>query len=73
MISLDEEAARMLRRIMDDVLTDSRFITQSTVSAIQIAEHIWRRAAAGERDFATIKQSILTLLDARRTAAGRCP
>jgi hypothetical protein len=64
-MSLDEEEARMLRRILDDVLTDPRFITQSSVSALQIAEHVWRRAALGHRDFATIKQSTLTLLDAR--------
>jgi hypothetical protein len=53
----------MLRRILDDVLTDPRFIAQSSVSALQIAEHVWRRAALGHRDFATIKQSTLTLLD----------
>ena len=65
-MSLDKEEARMLRRILDDVLTDPRFITQSSVSALQIAEHVWRRAALGYRDFATIKQSTLTLPDARR-------
>jgi len=33
-MSLDKEEARMLRRILDDVLTDPRFITQSSVSAL---------------------------------------
>jgi hypothetical protein len=56
---LDEAMTVMLRRILDDVLSDSRFITQTSISAFQVAEYIWRQTLMGERDFDRIKQSAL--------------
>ncbi len=59
---LDEMNAQMLRRVLDQVLTDPQFHTQTSVSAVQVAEHIWRQAAIGVRDFDRIKHSALSLL-----------
>jgi hypothetical protein len=62
---LDEATTAMLRRVLDDVLSDSRFITQTSVSAFQVAEHIWRQTLMGERDFDRIKQSALARVQYR--------
>ena len=59
---LDEANARRLRRILDNVLADPRFNAQTSVSAVQVAEHIWRQAAIGVRDFDRIEYSALSLL-----------
>ncbi|HET7493597.1 MAG TPA: hypothetical protein VFK01_17130 [Bradyrhizobium sp.] len=59
---LDEASAQMLRRGLDCVLTDPRFNAQISVSAVQVAEHIWRQAAMGVRDFDQMKYSALSLL-----------
>ena len=59
---LDGANAEMLRRVLDQVLTDPRFNAQTSVSAVQVAEHIWRQAAIGVRDFDRIKCSALSLL-----------
>jgi hypothetical protein len=56
---LDEATTVMLRRILDDVLSDSRFITQTSISAFQVAEYIWGQTLMGERDFDRIKQLAL--------------
>jgi len=56
---LDQPSTRMLRRVLDDVLTDQKFTGQSAVSAIQVAEHVWRQAAKGELDFDRLKLSAL--------------
>jgi hypothetical protein len=61
--SLDEANTEMLRRVLDDVLTDPEFNTQASVSAFQVAEHIWRQAAIGVPDFDRIKYSALSLLN----------
>ena len=61
--SLDEANTEMLCRVFDDVLTDPEFNTQASVSAFQVAEHIWRQAAIGVPDFDRIKYSALSLLN----------
>ena len=61
--SLDDAITEMLRRVLDDVLTDSEFNTQASVSAFQVAEHIWRKAAIGVPDFDRKKYSTLSLLN----------
>lgn len=53
----------MLRRVLDDVLTDPQFTTQTAVSAFQVAEHIWSQAAMGERDFDRIRYSALVIVN----------
>jgi hypothetical protein len=59
---LDEANTKMLRRVLDHVLTDPQFHAQTSVSAVQVAEHIWRQAEIGVRDFDRIKYSALSLL-----------
>jgi hypothetical protein len=60
---LDDANTTMLRRVLDDVLTDPQFTTQTAVSAFQVAEHIWRQAAMGERDFDRIRYSALVMVN----------
>jgi hypothetical protein len=55
-------AAEMLRQVLDQVLVDPRFNAQTSVSAIEVAEHIWRQAAIGVQDFEQIRYSALLLL-----------
>ena len=61
--SLDATNTEILRRILDDVLTDPEFNAQTSVSAFQVAEHIWRQFTAGVRDFDRIKSSAVSLLN----------
>jgi hypothetical protein len=47
----------LLRRVLDDVLSDRRFAFQNAISAIELAEHIVSQAAGGERDVSCLKQA----------------
>jgi hypothetical protein len=58
----DEATLAVLRRALDDVLTDPRFFESRSVSALEIAEHILALAARGERDLLRIKASALKYL-----------
>jgi hypothetical protein len=58
----DEATLAVLRRALDDVLTDPRFLESRSVSALEIAEHILALAARGERDLQRIKASALKYL-----------
>jgi hypothetical protein len=51
-----------LRRALDDVVADRRFIRQRSTSALEIAEHLLAQAAAGERDLDRLKASALAKL-----------
>jgi hypothetical protein len=62
---LDQANTRMLRQVLDDSFTDPKFTGQTAISALQIAEHIWRQAALGERDFGRIKYSALVVVNSR--------
>jgi len=44
------QAISLLRGVLDDVLSDRRFLIQNSISAIELAEHILTMARAGERD-----------------------
>jgi hypothetical protein len=59
---LDETNAEMLRRVLDCVLADPRFNAQNSISAVQVAEHIWRLAEMDVQDFDRMKYSALSLL-----------
>ena len=52
----------VLRRALDDVVADRRFIRQRSTSALEIAEHLLAQAAAGERDLDRLKASALAKL-----------
>jgi hypothetical protein len=58
----DAETIAILRRALDDVFNDPRFVHQKSTSALQIAEHLLARAAAGERNFDRLKASALNKL-----------
>jgi UDP:flavonoid glycosyltransferase YjiC (YdhE family) len=47
----------LLRRALDEVIADRRFRERKSGSAIELAEHILARAAAGERDIERLKAS----------------
>jgi len=46
----DPSTIEVLRRALDDVLTDRRFSHQRSASALEIAEHLLAQAASGERE-----------------------
>jgi hypothetical protein len=62
----DSATLTVLRRALDDVLIDQRFLESHSVSALEIAEHILAQAARGERDLQRIKASALAYLVNRR-------
>jgi hypothetical protein len=51
----DAETIAVLRRALDDVFTDPRFLGRRSTSTLQIAEHLLAQAAAGERDLDRLK------------------
>jgi hypothetical protein len=62
-LTLSKANVELLRRILDDVLTGPEFNSQTSVSAFQLAEHLWRQASIGGLDFDRIKYSALSLVD----------
>jgi len=68
-LTLSKANVELLRRILDDVLTDPEFNTQTSVSAFQLAEHLWRQASIGVPDFDRIKYSALSLVNSSFTPA----
>jgi len=67
-MSYDPSTIATLRRALDEVLFDERFYRRKSVSALEIAEHLLGRAAAGERDLERLKASAFErlLADAER-------
>jgi hypothetical protein len=59
----DAATIAVLRRALDDVFADQRFIGQRSTSALEIAEHLLAQAAAGERDLDRLKASALAKLN----------
>ena len=59
----DAATIAVLRRALDDVFADQRFICQRSTSALEIAEHLLAQAAAGERDLDRLKASALAKLN----------
>src|SRR3954463_14209382 len=52
----DVEVIWAMRRALDEVFADQRFVTQNSNSALEIAEHILWQAANGERDLDRLKR-----------------
>ena len=65
-LTLSKANVELLRRILDDVLTGPEFNSQTSVSAFQLAEHLWRQASIGVSDFDRIKYSALSLVNSNR-------
>jgi hypothetical protein len=66
-LTLSNANVELLRRILDDVLTDPEFNTQTSVSAFQLAEHLWRQAEIGVPDFDRMKYSALSFVNSSCT------
>jgi hypothetical protein len=58
----DAQLISAMRRALDDVFADPRFVTQKSKSALEIAEHILWQAANGERDLDRLKASAFAKL-----------
>jgi hypothetical protein len=58
----DSVTIATLRRALDDVFTDPRFLNRRSTSALEIAEHLPAQAAIGERDLARLKASAFNKL-----------
>jgi hypothetical protein len=54
-MSYDPSTIAVLRRALDEVLADRRFLRHPSASALEIAEQILAAAAAGERDLERLK------------------
>jgi hypothetical protein len=55
----------VLRRVLDEVLTDHLFLKSTSTSALEIAEFILAQAATGERDLERLKSSALDKIAAQ--------
>ena len=60
----DPPTLAVLRRALDEVLSDHRFLKSTSTSALEIAEFILAQAATGERDRECLKSSALKTLTA---------
>ena len=58
----DSVTIAILRRALDDVFTDPRFVNRKSASALEIAEHLLAQAATGERDLDRLKASAFNKL-----------
>jgi hypothetical protein len=56
-MSYDPATTATLRRAFDEVVSDIRFQSRKSASALEIAEHLLAQAAAGERDLERLKSS----------------
>jgi hypothetical protein len=66
-LTLSKTNVELLRGILDDVLTSPEFNNQTSVSAFQLAEHLWTQASIGVPDFDRIKYSALSLVNSSCT------
>ena len=71
-VAYDAATLATLRRALDQVLTHPLFLNSSlnssSVSALELAEHILSVAAAGERDIERLKNSALSILASGKAA-----
>ena len=58
----------ILRRALDEVITDPRFSNRRSTSALEIAEHLLAQAATGERDLDRLKASAFNKLMSEQLA-----
>jgi hypothetical protein len=53
----DALTVAVMRQALNDVVADRRFLVRESVTRLDIAEHILREAASGERDLNRLKSS----------------
>ena len=67
----DAQLISTMRRALDEVFADQRFVTQNAKSALEIAEHILWQAANGERDLDRLKASAFAELAGSQAEQGQ--
>ena len=53
----DASTVAVMRQALNEVVTDRRFLDRESVTPLEVAEHILRKAASGERDLNRLKSS----------------
>ena len=60
----DAPTVAVMRQALNDVIMDHRFLVDKSVTPLEVAEHILRQAASGERDLNRLKVSVFEQLGA---------
>jgi hypothetical protein len=53
----DASTVAIMRQAMNEVIADRRFVVRQSVTPLEVAEHILKQAASGERDLNRLKSS----------------
>ena len=53
----DASTVAIMRQAMNEVIADRRFLVRQSVTPLEVAEHILKQAASGERDLNRQKSS----------------
>lgn len=53
----DASTVAVMRQALNEVVRDHRFVVRKSVTPLEMAEHILRQAASGERDLNRLKSS----------------
>jgi hypothetical protein len=53
----DASTVAIMRQAMNEVIADRRFLARQSVTPLEVAEHILKQAASGERDLNRLKSS----------------
>jgi hypothetical protein len=53
----DASTVAIMRQAMNEVIADRRFLVRQSVTPLEVAEHILKQAASGERDLNRLKSS----------------
>jgi hypothetical protein len=57
MRKFDASTVAIMRQAMNEVIADRRFLVRQSVAPLDVAEHILKQAASGERDLNRLKSS----------------
>jgi hypothetical protein len=60
----DASTVAVMRRAMNEVASDTRFLVRQSVTPLEVAEHILKQVASGERDLNQFKLSAFEKLSA---------
>ena len=60
----DASTVAVMRQALNDVIMDRRFLVKKSATPLELAEHILRQAASGERDLDRLKSSAFEKLSA---------
>ena len=64
MRKFDASTVAIMRQAMNEVVADRRFLVRQSVTPLEVAEHILKQAASGERDLNRLKGSAFEKLSA---------